>query len=490
MLEEIIRSNIDSLKYIYPEIVVVLTLLAVIITDLLLKRGRQAPVAIVSTIGLTIALILIGLLYSEESRPLFAGMMALDPFSLFFKAVFCLATIIITLFSITSPEVPEERSGEYYALLLGIVLGGFMMASATNLLMMYLALELVSIPSYVLACFLKNDRRSSEAGLKYSIYGGVSSGAMIYGMSLLYGATGSINIYQISQSISQSQHYDLTLVVSIILIMAGLGYKIASVPFHFWTPDVYEGAPTPVTAYFSIVPKAAGFAMLSRFLYSGVSTSEWMPQIDWPYLLAIISAATMTLGNLVAIWQDNLKRLLAYSSIAHAGYILMGVVMLSPDGLKAVMFYIGVYLFMNLGAFLVVIAVSQRLNTEDIKGYSGLGWRSPFVAVAMTIFLFSLTGLPPTGGFVGKFYLFAAVIKGKYYWLAIVGVLNSVVSLYYYARIVKVMFLEDALTDEKVVISTLHTVLLTLLVIPTVLLGVYFVPLVKLADKSLELLGY
>jgi NADH-quinone oxidoreductase subunit N len=273
--------------------------------------------------------------------------------------------------------------------------------------------------------------------------------------------------------------------------MAGFGYKVASVPFHFWCPDVYQGAPTPVTAFLSVAPKAVGFAMLARFFYLGFSaydgTAGKALGVEWQELLAVVSACTMTLGNLTAIWQTNLKRLLAYSSIAHAGYMMMGVVMLSSAGLKAVMFYAAAYMFMNLGAFLVVIVLAERIGSEDLSGYAGLGWRSPVIAFSMATFLFSLTGLPPTAGFIGKVYLFAAVVSGGLWWLAVVGVLNSAVSLYYYARVVRAMYLEAPAVSDRVAVSSLASACLLALCAATLALGVYWSPLAGLADRSTKL---
>jgi NADH-quinone oxidoreductase subunit N len=420
--------------------------------------------------------------------------MVLDPYALFFKFIFALTTIFIILFSLISPDLTTSKLGEYITITLGVCLGAFFMAAATNMLMMYLSLELVSLSSYILTGYRKRDTISNEAALKYIVYGGVSSGIMVYGMSLLYGLTGSLNIYTIGQRLAMSPPYNLTLFLALLFTLAGFGYKIASVPFHFWTPDVYQGAPTPVTAFLSVASKAAGFAMMARFFYSGMvsgpvaGTWETMKGTDYLSLLAIISAVTMSFGNIVAIWQDNVKRLMAYSSIAHAGYVLMGVVLLSGSGLKAMMFYIGVYLFMNLGAFIIIIALSKELGSEEIADYRGLGWRSPFLAVAMSVFLFSLTGIPPMAGFVGKVYLFAAAIDRELYWLAVVGVLNSVVSLYYYAKIVKTMFLDQAPAGASAFTpSPAYTLLVLALLVPTLFLGVYWAPLANFAEQSTTL---
>ncbi|MGH7455121.1 MAG: NADH-quinone oxidoreductase subunit N, partial [bacterium] len=273
-------------------------------------------------------------------------------------------------------------------------------------------------------------------------------------------------------------------------------YKIAAVPFHFWAPDVYEGAPTPVTAFLSVGPKAAGFALLIRFFNTGLATTtdgaSWnaVAGINWPQLLAVISAATMTLGNLIAIKQNNIKRLLAYSSIAHAGYSLMGAVLLTREGIYATMFYLVAYYLMNLGAFLVVIICQELIKSERIEDYRGLGFRAPVVAAAMTVFLFSLTGLPVTVGFVGKFYLLAALVRGgeQYIWLAIVAVINTVVSLFYYARIFKAMYLEtpDDVALTRLPVSATAIILLAVLVVPTVLLGAFWGPLFDLAESSVK----
>ena len=490
-LQHAIALNVDSLQYIRPELILTLTIVGVVLVDLVLSGKKKAVLTGLVLAGLVISLFSIWGLYDEEPRSLFSGMIALDGFALFFKLLFVTTTIVVTLFGLQSPDIAEERIGEFYGLFLSVVLGLFLMASATNLLMMYLAIELVSIPSFVLAGYQKKVRRSNEAALKYVVYGGVSSGIMLYGFSLIYGVTGTLDLGGIAAQMSGAGSFGLALFLGATFSMAGFGYKVASVPFHFWCPDVYEGAPTPVTAFFSVAPKAAGFAIIARFFYLGFSaydgTSGTALGVAWPQLLALISVFTMTLGNLTAIWQRNLKRLLAYSSIAHAGYMMMGIVMLSSAGLKAVMFYTVAYLFMNLGAFLVVQILAVRIGSEQIEDYNGLGWRSPWIALAMAGFLFSLTGLPPTAGFIGKVYLFAAVVEGGLYWLAVAGALNSAVSLYYYARIVRAMYLEAPASNEPVTIPAFASVMLGVLFAGTLVLGVYWSPLADLADQSTAL---
>jgi len=412
--------------------------------------------------------------------PIFLRMLQLDSFAKFFKIFFIAVASATILFSIRSKEISDSYRGEYYGLLLAITLGMSLMASATNLLMIYLALELVSISSYILASFsAQRPQQASETSFKFIIFGAAASGIMLFGISLLFGITGEANFSAISAALTANAQLDnFVVLLPILFIFAGIGYKLASVPFHQWAPDVYEGAPTQITAFLSVASKAAGFALLLRFFYSALAQplqEGWqiVRDVDWPLLLAIISALTMTVGNLSALLQNNLKRLLAYSSIAHGGYVLMAAVALSQQGVQSMLFYLVIYLFMNLGAFFVIILVADKLNSEEIDVYRGLRTRAPIVAVAMAIFLFSLTGIPPFAGFFGKLWLFGAVIEAgaKWYWLAIVGIINSVIALYYYVRIVKAMFLEDSPETTPLKFSPAHLILLIIFVIPTILLG-------------------
>jgi NADH-quinone oxidoreductase subunit N len=348
---------------------------------------------------------------------------------------------------------------------------------------------MVSLSSYILAGFLKEERPSNEAALKYVIFGALASGLMIYGASLLYGLTGQTNLLDIRQIVATGGLSRPALLISVIFIFAGLGYKVSAAPFHMWTPDVYEGAPTAVTAFLSVGPKAAGFALLVRFFFSTFAVpfeAGWraVTSIDWPLLLAVVAAATMTIGNVTALVQTNVKRMLAYSSIAHAGYILMGAVTLNGEGGMAVLFYLTVYYLMNLGAFLVVILVARQLGSEDVSAYKGLIHRAPFLAIAMTIFLLSLTGIPLTAGFIGKVYLFAAVVNQKLYWLAVVGLLNSVVSLYYYAKVFKAMTLDEPPSTEPLAEPVLGRALLAFLVVPTIVFGLYWSPLARITIQA------
>ena len=473
-------KNIDSLLYFTPEILLVIFAVAVILLDLVVKNRDSSAVAHLSLVGCICTFAAVLFIHfsfgNEEPISLFLGMIRLDTFSSFFKVLLLLATAATILFSLRSEELDARLKGEYYALLLAITLGMFLMASSTNLLMIFISLETVSLTSYILAGFLTHSPRSSEAAFKYITYGAVASGTMLFGLSFLFGMTGTGDLAQIAGRLTEllaaGDIAPLAVLIAITFVLAGVGYKIASVPFHMWSPDVYEGAPIPITAFLSVASKSAGFALFIRFFYTGFSTSGLMESVDWPFMLAIVSALTMTVGNLAALPQQNVKRLLAYSSIAHGGYLLMGGVLLTSEGIGAILFYLVVYLFMNLGAFYVVVLVANEVGSEMIDGYRGLASRAPLVAGAMMIFLFSLTGIPPFAGFFGKWILFTAVLEQGYYWLALVGLLNSVVSLYYYARIVKAMFLEDAGEEtESVSFSTGTFALLSVFVIPTILIG-------------------
>jgi NADH-quinone oxidoreductase subunit N len=495
-------GSVDSLAYLYPEGLLSLAIVAIFIIDLLVQDKEQlgnialigAALALVFTSGLSFFgyRLIPGLQCGDTGCWLFHRMMVLDNFAIFFKVVLALSAVGAVWMSLGSNEVKGPNQGEYYGILLGSTLGMFFMASAANLLMAYLALEFVSLTSYVLTGYLRHNRRSGEAALKYLIYGGVASGTMIYGMSWIFGLTGSMDYAEINAVLMQGDPNRLALLIALVLVFAGFGYKIAAVPFHMWAPDVYHGAPIPITAFLAVGSKAAGFALLMRFFYPALSragdggTWHTLAGVDWPQLMLVISMITMTLGNLAALNQQNVKRLLAYSSIAHAGYTLMGFVVLSDEGLRAMLFYLVVYYLMNLGAFLVVMVVANNTGREDLEGFRGLAWRGGALpAIAMAIFLFSLTGLPPLAGFIGKFYLFYAVVKEQFYYLAVVGILNSVVSLYYYARIVKTMFLDLPLgTEGEVTLDSHNGSLLAALSVLTVVLGVYWTPVIEFANRS------
>jgi NADH-quinone oxidoreductase subunit N len=495
-----VQQIIQNLTHFLPETVLAVTFCIAVLAGIIFRKN---PIIVgwVAFIGVIAALFCV-VNQVGISEDIFSGMIAVDPFAVFFKSLTAICALLIILFSIYSIEVQTtvKRMSEYYALLITMTIGMFLMAGATNLLMMVLAMELTSLSSYILAGYTKEASDSSEASLKYIIYGAVSSGVMLYGVSVLFGLSGAMNYSEINHALTLSAPNYYALLIATIFIVVGFGYKISAVPFHFWTPDVYEGAPITITAFLSVASKAAGFAMMMRFFklifidtrILALPPGVWMSinNFEWNKLLVILSVLTMTLGNLVAVWQDNLKRLLAYSSIAHAGYMLMGIVLLSDKGIAAVLIYFVMYLFMNLGAFYVVMLVANKTGSEDISTYRGLGYRSPIIGVSMAVFLVSLTGLPPTAGFIGKFYLFAAVLDARWIWLAVVGAVNSVVSLYYYARVLRYMFLREPEDQSRhLPILWAEALILLALAIPTLLFGLYFTPIVDLANASIQMFG-
>jgi NADH-quinone oxidoreductase subunit N len=427
------------------------------------------------------------------------GMLVIDTFSIFFKVLIAVAGMLVIIFSMLSRELVTDgkpRLGEYYSLLLAMTFGMYLMVGANDLLLMYMAIEIVSLSSYSIVGFIKRVPRAAEASMKYVIYGGVSSGIMLFGISLLYGIVGSTNFGDIFAFVGtpNSETAPLTaFTLAMVMVMAGIGYKISAAPFHFWTPDVYEGAPITMTAYLSVASKAAGFALLVRFLVSAFPAP--MQGFDWRMLIAIISVATMSLGNLAALQQTNLKRLLAYSSIAHAGYMLMGLVVGSTYGITAILVYFAVYLLMNLGGFFAIQKIAEQIGSEEIDDYKGLGARMPVVGVLLGVFMISLVGLPPTAGFIGKLFLFSAIVQdgSEWLWLAVVGVVNSVISLYYYVRVLKVMYLDKAPEGDTgpVTIERGSVAILGVLAVATLLFGLpnFFGPLTNIAQQSLGTLA-
>ncbi|ROL56551.1 NADH-quinone oxidoreductase subunit N [Bacteroidetes/Chlorobi group bacterium Naka2016] len=486
-------SNLQrSLTLFIPELILVGTLLVMILTDLIFKRFRFVN-AFVSLVGFILA----GVFLFLQPRNSFAFLnsFVVDDFSFFIKIIILISNILIVLMSFESKELIEKgrNLGEFYTFLVGMTFGMFLVSGATNLILIYLAIETMSISSYILAGYTKEIKRASEASLKYVIFGAVSSGLMIYGISLLFGLTGSLNLIEIRDFLATNKVDSLAFFVSAMLVLAGFAYKISAVPFHFWTPDVYEGAPITITAYLSVASKAAGFAILIRFIKSALSVptetldSIWtmVGNVDWSLIIAVLSALTMTLGNIVALWQNNLKRLLAYSSIAHAGYILMGVATLNETGTAAVLVYFFMYLLMNIGAFICVMLISNEIGSEDIKDFEGLGYRAPLLSAVFSVLLFSLIGLPPTAGFIAKFYIFAAAIDANLIWLAVIGVINSVISLYYYVKIMRNMFIRGLDVDSPAIkTAKLNQVVVILLAALTILFGVYFSPIINWANAS------
>jgi NADH-quinone oxidoreductase subunit N len=490
---------LQDLSLFYPEITLALALLAVIVVDLAMPAIRRKTTFLVACLGLLLALAFTIPLFKVPPTNLFYNMVAVDPMSVFFKGFLILTSFLVLLAAPGSKELSKEHIGEFYALLLGVTLGMVLLASAVDTLMHFLSLEMVSLASYVMVGYLSSERQSNEASLKYFLFGAVSTGSMLYGFTLLFGLTGTTKLALIRDMLSHGAgagNNSLTLLVLTVLILAGFGFKTASVPFHFWCPDVYTGAPTPVTAFLSVGPKAAGFATLIRFFFTGFSNgsgaSQWsaVSAMNWALPILMISLITMMLGNLAALRQENMKRLLAYSSIAHAGYILMGTVVMTSQGLQAVLVYLITYLFMNLGAFLIVIEIYNRTGSFDLKVYRGFWKKSPFLTISMTVFMLSLMGIPPFAGFFGKLYVFGAAVNRNLAWYAVVGALNSVIAVFYYARVIKTMVIDpsDAGVDEgRIRLSWASSVLLWVMLIPTAGLMLFWDRIQQLTLSSMKL---
>ena len=498
-----IQSIIAALKtgvgFFMPEIYLSVLFMLLIVVDLAVKGRKNNLLPLLTVLGLAGSFYFIYQQHLLEAGEIFFGMYVLDGFAIFFKYFFVISGILAVLISVADDQLNRHvRSmGEYYALIVAMVIGMIMMASSADLLMMFLSMELVGLTAYVLTGYRKDDPRSSEGALKYLVYGAVSTGLMVYGFSLIYGITAETNIMKISSELAMHGYDPLVMMLASLLILAGFGYKIGAVPFHFWSPDVYEGAPTPVTAYLSVGSKAAGFAILMRFFYvaipHGGEPFQDIAGIDWLMLLIVIAIASMVYGNVVALWQKNVKRMLAYSSIAHAGYLLLGIIAMDSLGTQATLFYLLGYLLMNIGAFYVVIIISNRTGSENLEDYRGLGKEMPLAGAALTVFLISLVGLPPTVGFIGKLMIFSALLaKGSVYiWLALIGVLTSVISLYYYMLIPLNMYLRESTQpcEVKAGFGILHKVAIAVLMILTLYFGLFFKPLTDFARISSSMLG-
>ena len=409
----------------------------------------------------------------------FLGMFALDTFSLFFKLLFVATIALVTLLSDDFLRESRYSVWEYYSLLAFALCGMFFMVSGVSLITIYIGLELMSLSSYILAGYYKNEAASTEAAMKYFVLGAVSSAILLYGISLIYGVCGSLNLLNIAQTMSTLISND-ALMVGIMLLGAGLCFKIAAAPFHVWTPDVYVGSPTPVTAFLSTASKAAAFAIFARIFYVGFHDFR----LDWSSVLATIAALSMIIGNLAAITQDNIKRLLAYSSIGHAGYVMLGILSMNAYGIRGILLYSVVYVFATLGIWATVLMMRRHEYAgERVDDFEGLHKRAPFWAFAMFIFLLSLGGIPPTAGFLGKYYLFAAAVQAGYGWLAIIAVLMSAVSMFYYLRIVVAMYLKEGREAEFQFSGPLRLVGGIALAV-TLIFGVLPAPLISQVEAS------
>ncbi len=428
------------------------------------------------TAGGLLAVLAMSLFVGRPGEPttVFGGMLRYDWLGFFFKMLFILGAAITALFMLDHEAL--GRRGEAYLLLVAATLGMNLMAASADLVMLYLAIETTSIPLYVLAGFLLTDKQSTEAGFKYLLFGAMTSAIMLYGFSLLFGFSGTTNLYELAAMTEAGQ---LSLGVAlglVVLIVVGLGFKVSIVPFHFWAPDVYMGAPTPVAGFLSTASKAAGFAVLMRLFVVAFPSISY----DWASILAVLAAVTMTLGNLVALKQTHIKRLLAYSSIAHAGYAMIGVAAVSELGVTSVIFYLLAYILTNLAAFGIVMAFGRVTGSDEIKAYAGLSRRAPGLAIAMLVAFLSLAGMPPFGGFVAKVFVFAAAVQVNMVWLAIVGILNSIVGVYYYLSVLKVVYLYRMEGENEaahpIPLTRSYTIALVLLTLGILLVGTLFAP--------------
>jgi len=417
-----------------------------------------------------------------EELTAFNGTLTVDGFSLFFNWVFLAASLIVALVSYRYLEIEGEHHGEYYGLILLANCGMFFLATGTDLITLFIGLELMALSFYVMVGFLRTQRRSNEASMKYLLLGSFSSGFLVYGFSVLYGISGSTKLRAIADAVSAREPWDPMVVLALVTTSVGLLFKISAVPFHMWAPDAYEGAPTTVTAYLSVASKAASFAFLVRMFFGPFASAREL----WEPLLAVVAILSMTVGNVAAITQSNVKRLLAYSSISHAGYILLGVVAGNDTGIKGVLVYVVVYTFMNLGAFLVVVALRRKdMIGEDIDDMAGLMHRSPGYAVLMLIFLLSLAGIPPTAGFIGKYWIFLSLIETGHYVLAVVATLYVAIAIFYYFRIVRSMFLGEQ--ADRVPLASSFGLRLALGISGAMTLGIglYPQPIIAMAQISL-----
>ena len=442
--------GVGSLGSVLPEIVLLIGGLLILLLDTALtsKDNKSSGLSYMMVAILFLFGGLIGAIFQMGMEPHVALFtVQVDPFGAFMKIAVILGMLLVAIAGGSYLNRRTTGHGEFWTLFMFVTMAMTTAVSAINLLMIFLAVEFLSITSYILVGFLREDKRSAEAGVKYFLYGSVASSVMLYGMSLLYGASGSLNLYEIADAFAANEVVALVAIPATLLTLVGLGFKASLAPFFQWAPDTYDGAPTPITAYLSTASKAVGFAVMARLLITALGgfTAEWVP------LLVGLSILTMTAGNLMALRQRSVKRMLAYSSIAQAGYILMGLAAvvsstqadldtLVMNGLNGLLIYLFAYLFTNVGAFMVVLAVEEFTGSHDISAYEGLVRRAPMLAWAMLIFLLSLTGIPATGGFMGKFYVFGAAVQHQYFWLVTAAVINVGISAFYYLNVARAMF--------------------------------------------------
>jgi len=483
-----------NLQLLMPELTLAGFALLVILFDLGVKQ--KGLLAAFSIIGLIVSSVLALGMWGTDTKA-FGGALIVDQFAIFFKLLIAVAAILVILASQDFVSKFKNFQGEYYALVLLSAIGMMLLAATGELIAIYVSLELSSIALYALAGFLK-DKKSSEAGLKYLLLGAIASAILLFGMAFVFGITGTTKLADIARTLQginmASFAANPALLMGLVLLAGGFGFKIAMVPFQMWVPDVYEGAPTPVTAYLSVASKAAGFAVIVRVFFTAFGSIGWL-SMDWALLFAVLSAVTMTAGNVMALAQKNIKRLLGYSSIAQAGYLMVGLAAVGMSGgadvlgRSGLIFFLTSYAFTNLGAFIAIIAISNKLNSDEIDDYSGLIKRSPVMALALSLCLFSLTGLPPTAGLIAKVYIFSSGVQSGLLWLVIVAVLNSCIAAYYYLKVVKAMWMAEPKSTEKLPAASWPLGLaLGIACAGTLVMGIIPGPFVQFAQAAIKIL--
>ena len=478
-MEPIPTPPIDLIS-LAPVLVLSVFGMMVLITDLFIGKNKSILV-FMSLIGLLMAAISS---LAKFNLPVhsFNGAYVVDHLSVFFTFIFCISSAMAILLSVDFNKREEIKVGEYYSLILFCTVGMIVLASSTDMIMIFLGIEIISISLYILAGVRRKDIKSNEAALKYFLLGAFATGFLLYGMALIYGSTGSTKLSIISKVVSEGQIISEPLMLmGVVLLIIGFSFKIAAVPFHMWAPDVYQGAPTPVTAFMAVGPKAASLAAFYRVM------TEAMPELSysWEILLCIVSVLSMFIGNLGAIMQTNIKRLIAFSSVSHVGYLLIAIIAKSSLSSSSLMFYMLTYAFMIFGVFGIVILLGRKGDENlEIENYSGLAYKHPIIALTMTIFLLSLGGLPPLAGFVAKFYIFSAALKEGYLILVIIAVLNSAISLYYYLKVIVFMYMKEPVKPFNITLSPMTLLVIAISVFGTVQLGIYPDPIISLAQSQ------
>lgn len=475
------------LTYYIPELISIVLMTTLLVAESAVKEENAPRLKIHVYTQLGLGLVLINLLLNmgEEPIHIFHNAVTIDPFSTLIKIIMTLGTMGAVFMSHSSRDIYPHLKSEFSIMAVGVLIGGMLLASANNMLTLYLGIETLSILSYVMSSFKRDEATSTEAGMKYALYGGLSAGIALFGISHLYGALGSIQFLEMMTKLSGLEGASLAIVlVSFLMFFVGIGYKISLFPFHMWTPDVYQGSPIPVTSFFAIVPKMAGIAALVRVSFVFLSEGSLL-SVSWTGLILVVSAMTMTVGNVTAIGQSSVKRLLAFSSIGHVGMMILGVVVMNQAGVQAILFYGIAYLFMTLIAFYVTSHLSDMYGTDSYDVFRGLIYKHPTMAIIMAGVLFSLAGMPPFSGFVAKFNIFSVIIEQKHYGIALVAAINSVIALYYYTKLAKTMIFGQVEGREKILgFTAWNQAVIIILFIPVLFLGIFWEGAMSLSGNA------